>query len=327
MRARPAAYLALFFASAAAACAAGWFGWWAVRVLPCPAPPPGAFLAYCRDETYGDFEHGAFLYGLEREAVRHVQQADVVVIGDSRAQFGFSTTAVRRYFGGRGATFYLLGMGYGSTSGYARALLQHHAIRPRVLIVNASPFFTDDGPAVPAQVVEGGALTRLAYWRKALFQPLHRLACERAPALCEPRTGGVHRRIDTGEWVWEGVLAPGDLEVPLADRTITTEQEADARRLAPEFVREGAFDAGCTIVTDVPGVSGDVRRVATGVAEAIGGAAVLPLVEGLSSLDGEHLNAASAERWSAAFLEDADALITACLSRGLDRQRLGVRPR
>jgi hypothetical protein len=313
MRARPAAYLALFFASAAVACAAGWFGWWAVRVLPCPVPPPGTFLAYCRDETYGDFEHGAFLYGLEREAVRRAQQADVVVIGDSRAQFGFSTAAVRRYFGGRGATFYLLGMGYGSTSGYAAALLQRHAIRPRVLIVNASPFFTDDGPAVPAQVVAGEALTRLAYWRKSIFQPLHRFTCGRAPALCQPRTGAVYRRIDTGAWVWEGVLAPGDLETPLAGREITSEQEAEAMRLAPEFVREGGFDPGCTIVTDVPGVSADARRVATRVAEAIGGAAVLPHVEGLSSLDGEHLNAASAERWSAAFLEAADRAITRCL--------------
>jgi hypothetical protein len=307
------AYLAVFFGSAALACGAGWLGWWAMRVLPCPTPPPGAFLAYCRDETYGDFEHGAFLYGLEPEAVRHAQRADVLVIGDSRAQFGFSTAAVRRYFAGRNVAYYLLGMGYGSTSGYARALVQRHAMRPRVLIVNASPFFTDDAPAVPSQVMTASVPTRLAYWRKALFQPLHRSVCARLPSACNPTAGGVHRLIESGEWIWQGVLAPADLAMPIADREITIEQEAEAVRLAAVFVREGGFDPRCTIATDVPGISADARRVVTAVAAAVGGAAVLPIVEGLSSLDGEHLNAASAERWSAGFLDAADAVIAACL--------------
>src|SRR5688500_11025885 len=145
---RPAAYLVLFFVSAALALFAGSFGWWGASVLSCPPAPPGTFLAYCRNEQYGDFEHGAYLYGLEPAAIDAARRADAIVVGDSRAQFAFSTDAVHRYFTGRRAAHYLLGMGYGSTSPYAYELLRRHGLRPRVLIVNAEPFFTREMTAV-----------------------------------------------------------------------------------------------------------------------------------------------------------------------------------
>ena len=65
-------------------------------------------------------------------------------------------------------------------------------------------------------------------------------------------------------------------------------------------------------MTAIPGTSADTREVAAAVAQAIGGAAILPVVDGLASLDGDHLNADSAERWSEAFLREAQPRIEAC---------------
>jgi hypothetical protein len=314
MAMRPSRYLAMFFLATAGACLAGSIGWWGASVLTCPPAAPGTFLAYCRNELYGDFEHGAFLYGLESAAVQRAKQAEVVVIGDSRVQFGFSTGAVRRYFADRGRMYYLLGMGYGSTSDYARALLRRHQLRPRVLIVNAEPYFTRDAPAVPAEVIRATLLTRWSYWRKGLFQRAHRPACDVAPALCREAAGGVHRRVDNGEWLWVGLLVPGDLSVPFVEREIASEQAEESGRIAASFVAELGLDPSCVIVTAVPGLTAGRRQVATRIAELMRASAVLPVVDGLSSLDGDHLNAESAERWSAAFLQAADALITECLS-------------
>ena len=313
---RPTRYLGLFFLSTALAFLAVSMGWWGARVLTCPPATPGTFLAYCRNELYGDFEHGAFMYGLESAAVERAKQADVLVIGDSRAQFGFSTDAVRRYFGERGRTYYLLGMGYGSTSDYARALLQRHQLRPRLLIVNAEPYFTRDVPALPAEVIRGNQRTRWSYWRKSLFQRAHRPACELMPMLCREATGGIHRRIDNGEWIWQGLLVGADLSVPFVERDITDEQVDESRAIAASFVNELGLDVACVIVTAVPGLSAGRRQVAARIAEAMRAPAVLPEVEGLSSLDGDHLNAESAERWSAAFLVAADARMSDCLSAG-----------
>ena len=311
---RPTRYLGVFFLSTALAFLAVSIGWWGSGVLTCPPATPGSFLAYCRNELYGDFEHGAFLYGLEPVAVERARRADVLVIGDSRAQFGFSTDAMRRYFAERGSTYYLLGMGYGSTSDYARALLQRLHLRPRVLIVNAEPYFTRDTASVPAAVIRAGQRTRWEYWRKSLFQRAHRPACDLMPALCREAAGGIHRRIDNGEWIWQGLLVAGDLSVPFVEREIAVEQVEEAERVAAAFVDDIGLDASCVIVTAVPGLSADRRQVATRIAEAMRAQAVLPMVDGLSSLDGDHLNAASAEIWSAAFLVAADPRITECLS-------------
>jgi hypothetical protein len=239
----------------------------------------------------------------------------VLVVRDSRAQFGFSTEAMRRHFAGRGREYYLLGMGYSSTSDYARALLQRHHLQPQLLIVNAEPYFTRDAAAVAADVLRGDYRARWAYRRKWLFQRAHRPACDLMPVLCRNAAGGIHRQIENGEWIWQGLLVAGDLSVPFVERDITDEQAEESRRIAAAFVDELGLDASCVIVTAVPGLSPGRRQVATRIAEAMGASAVLPVVEGLSSLDGDHLNAESAERWSAAFLQAGDARITECLDK------------
>src|SRR4051812_30934064 len=41
---------------------------------------PGVFMAYCGSDEYGDYEHGAYYYDLEPEAVKSMQAAKVVFV-------------------------------------------------------------------------------------------------------------------------------------------------------------------------------------------------------------------------------------------------------
>src|SRR5262245_34497393 len=57
---------------------------------------PDTFLAYCDSKYFGDYEHGAYYFGTEPRAIAHLQRAEVIAFGSSRAQFAFSAEAVRR---------------------------------------------------------------------------------------------------------------------------------------------------------------------------------------------------------------------------------------
>src|SRR5580698_3721727 len=65
-------------------------------VFSCPGTGYSAtrFLAYCYAKQYGDFEHGAFWFGLEPALLSSVQASDVIFLGNSRMQFGFSSETV-----------------------------------------------------------------------------------------------------------------------------------------------------------------------------------------------------------------------------------------
>ncbi len=66
-------------------------------IFACPASGYGsnAYVSDCTATSYGDYDHGAFWFGLEPQAQRAAAEADVLVVGSSRLQFafgGFATT-------------------------------------------------------------------------------------------------------------------------------------------------------------------------------------------------------------------------------------------
>src|SRR5690349_12039247 len=65
---------------------------WGLDVIGCKQyKQPGAFLAFCESPRYGDYEHGAYYFDLEPEAIEALKKAEVLFLGNSRAQFAFST--------------------------------------------------------------------------------------------------------------------------------------------------------------------------------------------------------------------------------------------
>lgn len=69
-------------------------------IFACPANgySSDSYLGYCQATAYGDYDKGAFWFGLEPGLREVVAAADVLFLGSSRMQLGFSAPALRDWF-------------------------------------------------------------------------------------------------------------------------------------------------------------------------------------------------------------------------------------
>ena len=82
------------------------------------------YLESCRAEGYGDYDHGAFWFGLEPRAGEFVRKADVLFMGSSRMQFAFSTATTAEWFSSKAARYYLLGFAFSEKYLFEQELLR-----------------------------------------------------------------------------------------------------------------------------------------------------------------------------------------------------------
>src|SRR5262249_40321531 len=92
----------------------------------CPSNGYGGnyYLGYCQGRTYGDYDHGAFWFGLDSTARESAALADVLFIGNSRMQFGFSAPPLGRWFAANGQHYYLLGFSHVENATFIGPLLR-----------------------------------------------------------------------------------------------------------------------------------------------------------------------------------------------------------
>lgn len=279
-------------------------------VFACPAGAYGDdhFLAYCEVGDYGDYEHGAYWYGLEPQARRAAIDADVLFLGNSRVQFGFSGPSFTDWFDAHDRRPYLLGFGYGQNSAFVGPLIERLQPKARLYVINSMGFFRDvpAGPG-PAVVADGEEARRYVF--KKLWQGPHRLLCGVAPALC----GGsraFYRNRQTGEWVHAGAIAESGY--PYVDRPADMAVVAAEAPLARAFIDALPVDKSCVIFTFVWTPENETET-ARALAAELGVTFIAPPLEGLSTFDGSHLDAPSVERWVAAFTQAAEPHYRRCL--------------
>ncbi|MBZ5695455.1 MAG: hypothetical protein LAN36_08830 [Acidobacteriia bacterium] len=268
----------------------------------------GQYLAYCQSDGYGDFDHGAFWFDLEPAATRSAAAADVLFIGNSRMQYGFSSTAAQDWLAKNTPSYYLLGFAYNPRVQFERALLSKLAARPRVYVINLDTFFEENGD-VPARIVmdEPNALSR--YQHKQRWQYLHRAVCGKVAGFCG-NSYSFFRTRQTGVWQSSGAIS--------ANKAVSVDPKFDAEMVARETVSGRVFlDSlgvvpGCIIFTLVPTVD-TPSATSSAIATALHTDFIAPELGGLVTFDGSHLNRASAERWSAAFFQAAGPKIRDCL--------------
>jgi hypothetical protein len=97
------------------------------------------------------------------------------------------------------------------------------------------------------------------------------------------------------------------------DQDINQNVLASYTTLGKEFLPSLSADRACTILTIVPTVKTGVGT-AKAIAAALGLNLVAPRLAGLITFDQSHLDPDSAQRWSAAFLEEAGPQIRKCLN-------------
>jgi hypothetical protein len=268
------------------------------------------FLSYCQVDGYGDFDHGAFWFKLEPEAAKAAAQARVLFVGNSRMQYGFSTSATEEWFARRPNSYYLLGFAYHARVLFQGALLQRLGAHPRVYIINLDSFF-EENASVPATMVmqDPGALGH--YQGKRIWQWFHSAICGRLEAFCG-NSYAIFRSRDTGVWQSSGLIL---------DREATSfEEKPDAAAVAREtaagkrFLASLGVDPSCVIFTLVPTVD-TPQPTSAAIAEALNIDFIAPSSDDLLTFDGSHLDRNSAERWSSQFFEAAGPKIRECLER------------
>lgn len=280
------------------------------------AEAAGSFIAECRG--IGDYEHAAYAFGLERDAVAALGAADLVIVGNSRAQVAFSTKAARQGFAGRGTRAYLAGFGYGEGSAFALDVLGRAGARPRALIVNADPFFADGSSLPASRIRERAFSTLVGALRIKIATDIQAALCRlNGPrALCGGRRFALHRAASDGSWTWRGSLPSRDGGTDVdsgVGRSLAPPGPAEIAR-ARAFIAAAGVAPGCAILTAVPNAWDRAEVFAAALSRELGTRTVLPSLTGLRTADGSHLDPDSAERWSAAFLAQARPMLDACLS-------------
>lgn len=280
-------------------------------IFACPASGYGsnAYLSDCTARTYGDYDHGAFWFGLEPQAQRAAAEADVLLVGSSRLQFAFGGTAAAGWFSAPGIRYYLLGFSHSETVAFFGPLLSKIRPRAKVYVINVDRFF-DDRVSPPTEQILQGRDILARYREKRTWQSLHKRLCAALSFACGNAVT-VYRTRETGVWRRVG---SGRIET----RQVSDGQPSNVERwdhyarLGERFLAQLPVDRSCVILTIVPTVE-TKRAEAMAIAAKLGHELLAPQIDGLRTFDGSHLDEASAERWSAAFLQEAGPRIRRCV--------------
>jgi hypothetical protein len=306
---RPAIYILILLA----ACAASFL--YKLRIdsiFACPASgyTSDRYLSNC-ETNYGDYEHGAFWFGLEPAAEISATSADVLFLGDSRMLLAFSTDATAKWFSSASASFYLLGFYAFENSIFERALLRKLKPRAQVYVIPIGDFFQPFEAPIAKNIMHDGA-TRNLYDAKRHLQFVHQAICMKLPAICGNGLA-VFRSRETGMWYMRTSRFKGREHRVSYDQRVDKREIDDAVPIGRAFLSELSVKPECVVLTVVPTV-GTKFGVANSIANGLGRMLVgLENLDDLQTFDGTHLDQESAERWSEAFFKTAGPQIQKCL--------------
>jgi hypothetical protein len=278
-------------------------------IFACPARYGATeYLSDCNASNYGDYDHGAFWFGLEPKARQAASQARVVVLGNSRMQFAFSSPETVAWFKQRSIPFYMLGFAHYESVTFVTPILEKVKPHPKAYVINADRFFAEWlSPTSRRIFYERDARAR--YNEKHFWQGPHKALCGAIPSLCGHELA-IYRNMANGTWSTSGVRPHHPSGVGDGNPS-QVELWPHYSDLAKEFVGKLNVDRQCVILTIVP-YQDTKRAEAQAIAAALGTPFIAPQVEGLSTFDGSHLDIQSAARWSAAFLDAAGPLLEHC---------------
>jgi hypothetical protein len=271
------------------------------------------FIAGCAAPLFGDYEHGALYFGLEAAAVQQLRQAEVLILGNSKAMFAFSTTATDSFFRRLGGCVYLAGFGHGEFSRFPLALIRKHKLAPKAVIINADPFFDEHTDFL--SVIDGEIGTYLIYLAKKYLQKWQRSRCaaDRQSVWCG-KALTVYRAIADGRWQ-SATYAANPNRIP-----ITLEQDygmdylPNHRKAAHQFRAQLQIPDRCIIMTLTPSAL-STPSVAQAVARDLNATYLVLPFDGYQTIDRVHLTPDHAERWSAEFLRRVEDVLRDCLRR------------
>jgi hypothetical protein len=227
----------------------------------------------------------------------------------------FSTAATADWFSLSSIKYYLFGFGHRENMVFVQELFRKLEPEAKAYIVNVDSFF-EQTETPPAKFVMRDRTAGIQYKVKRMWQFFHSPICSATPFLCRHNTV-VFRSRETGAYEVSGGRQSVE---PVAydqnvDQVVVTKNTASALNFIPRL----RVDRACIILTSIPhgktniDLGGTKIAMAKAVAANLGMNLVAPELNGLQTFDGSHLDRASAQRWSSAFLEAAGPQIRRCL--------------
>jgi len=246
-------------------------------------------------------------------------EADVLVVGNSKVLLGFHDGVLDRLRARTGLRFYNLGFGDSETEVLPLAIIERHDLRPKVVLANADVFFTGRARPFARQIISESRWTATKHdleVRASVPIRFHlgRVIPHRDLGVSETADWGVkhtegarHRNERTGAWFMTATTFPNrKVPIEFAPRapTVVAPTRIDAaRRFKATLERRGI----ALLLIVIPPAN---LEIAHQIANAIDVSLIYTKVEGLTGIDGAHLNHRSAIRWGDALATRLDASTT-----------------
>lgn len=271
-------------------------------------PPDGDH--YLANDTGGHVDHHVLYFGIDDEAQRRLQSADVLFLGNSRLMFAMRPEELRPFFAERGLSYYVLGFGFREADRFPLAILRRFDLRPKLVVVNADGFFGGGMSPWAEQVIRDTPFAaRKRQWEAEASHEARRLthvifphwpSILGLPGLGNGRTFTAYRSRQDGTWsIWPwrtaaAAFRPAPLEGPGVGRG----EARDADRFAAELAQRGSR----LLLTRVPTPVAMPGAGPAELARRLHVPLVAPGIPAPTSADQSHLDAASAHDWTRAFL-------------------------
>ncbi|MEQ1664872.1 MAG: hypothetical protein ABL927_05800 [Bdellovibrionales bacterium] len=215
------------------------------------------YLAYCENDNYGDYEHGAFFLNQEPEAIQNLKASEVIFLGNSRMQFAFSNSSTENFFKNALSSqpYYLFGFGYAEYYTFSLNLIKELKLKPKVLVVAVDERYFEKGMSPPAQFVETSPTALPNYEAKKLKQRMHSYVCNQLePASLRWNCGDsktIYRHRSTGAWETSHFRKAENFPFELSQKIdeVAFEKFRDA---AKDLVQKSNVPSECIIFTSAP---------------------------------------------------------------------------
>jgi len=301
--------------------AAGWGAWkltslrrHTLDIATAADPPAGHFLAHDRG---GHVDHHVLLHGMDDDTLRNLQQADVLLMGNSRLMFALRGDSLRRYFTARGLRPFALGFGHQEQHRFPLEVMRRHGLHPKVVIANVDNFFGGVTSPWGERVLRDSAFDAWKTRAEATTSHLVRRAMHQAvphvPDLWKgEREFVIYRSERDGAWFSATDFGAGARlsEFYRGHDTVRPHN----LQLAMAFKEAVEATGAHLIFALVPGRDVSLTH-AQMLADMVGVPLVAPEVPDLRTMDGSHLTDDSAARYAAVFFQHLDPVLDDMLRR------------
>jgi hypothetical protein len=278
--------------------------------------PAGAWMDGCASDQIGGYGLDVLWFDLDPRAVARIEQAEVLIFGDSRILTGMSDGIASAWFAARGIPMYLLAFGAGEQSGFTQRLIGRLHPHPQMVVVDADPYFTGD-ESIPARAItdDPAGEERAARATKAFLDDAQ-FYCRYVGLLCG-RTERAYRQYLDGvvvhqaqDRVWWNKNQAGRYPISQPGAQITSHYDtylANARNMMAAL----HINPRCVVFTILPNSEMD-DTLAKYLAQNLGARVVAPRIQGLDTIDHYHMTPESSQIWTKAFFAQAQPIVQEC---------------